>query len=431
MSDISMTEAYAGADRSPRKGPAVRGIHRTRLLFYFAIAFILAPKVNIVSFGDSGLRTEDFILFAALPVVFWRYRRRAHPFPSYVWAFFAFMAASFLSAIVNLGEMGLTGLVFTGRQVQYFLWFLIAAEFAPRISEARFRRAFGIIASVLLVWWLGEASGLVPKIGRFAVVDERITLNTSGPYETAILAVLVLILAPKRWQKIGMIGVLLATQSRITIAAAIVVWQISRPARNTFLLLLLVPVVLLVLAFDPQSVSESRFSQTQSLSSMASDLVGRIDNVPQIRSLEDFRALVAQGLRRNVDFTAGDASFQVRAYKWALILKSLTADAQHLLLGWGPGAWGLAVDGHYVRFLGEGGLIGLLTALIFFGFSLLGRDSPLPYRLGFLTMALSCIFIDAAVASKVSSTLWIIAGYFHGQRINQWRQSQAPERSEP
>ncbi|PTQ66227.1 hypothetical protein [Celeribacter persicus] len=393
-------------------------INRSTMLFYLTIAFIIAPKVNIISFGASGFRVEDFVLFAALPVLFWRYKGRAHEFPIFVHAFFIFIAASFLSAVLNLSEVGLTGLVFTGRLVQYFLWFLIAAEFAPFISEERFRRAFGVIALILLFWWFGEATHLLPKIGRFAVVDSRITLNTSGPYETAILAVLIIIVAPKKWQKIAMSGVLIATQSRITIVAALVVWQVSRPGRNTLALLLLAPVAILFLTIGSLDLSDSRFNQTQSISSMASDLVQRFEDVPQINSLTEYRAMVDDGLRQNVDFRSGDSSFQVRAYKWALIIKSLGASTTHFIFGWGPGAWGLAVDGHYVRFLGEGGIIGLMAALFFFGTSLLSRDAPRPYRLGFLAMALSCVFIDAATSSKVSSTLWIIAGYFHGLRLH-------------
>ncbi|MBU0642354.1 MAG: hypothetical protein KJ699_02645 [Alphaproteobacteria bacterium] len=419
MSDVIVIHERSA---NPKAQGAGR-INRSTMLFYLTIAFILAPKINIVSFGDSGLRVEDFVLFTALPVLFWRYKGRAHPFPLYVWAFFMFIAASFMSATLNLTEVGLTGLIFTGRQVQYFLWFLIAAEFAPFISEERFRRAFGGIALVLLLWWVGEATHLLPKIGRFAVVDERITLNTSGPYETAILAVLILILAPKKWQKIAMVGVLIATQSRITLMASLVVWQVARPGRNTLALLLLAPVGILLLSIGSLDLSESRFTQTQSIPSMISDIVQRVNEVPVITSLSEFRALVVDGLNENVDFTNGDASFQVRAFKWALIVKSLGADTMHFIFGWGPGAWGLAVDGHYVRFLGEGGIIGLMSALFFFGTSLSSRDAPRPYRLGFLVMALSCVFIDAAVASKVSSTLWIIAGYFHGLSVDQRRMS--------
>ncbi|MBU2937405.1 MULTISPECIES: hypothetical protein [Pacificibacter] len=403
---------------APLKMHSPGQIRRSTFLFYLTIAFIIAPKVNLISFGASGLRVEDFVLFAALPALFWRYQSRAHPFPIYVWAFFLFLITSFVSAVVNLNELGLIGLVFTGRQLQYFLWFLIAAEFAPFVFEARFRRAFGGIALVLLLWWIGEAAHIIPKIGRFTVVDDRITLNTSGPYETAILAVLILIVAPKTWQKIAMAGVLLATQSRVTLVAALAVWQLAYPSKNTLVILLLAPLVLLLVSMGPQGLSDSRFNQTQSVSSMAEDLFKRVDEVPQITSLSEFRAMVDDGLRSNVDFSVGDASFQVRAYKWALIIKSLGADTKHFLLGWGPGAWGLAVDGHYIRFLGEGGVIGFAAALFFFWTSLFSRDAPRLYRLGFLTMALSCIFIDAAVASKVSSTLWIIAGYYHGRRLH-------------
>ncbi|MDA5093068.1 hypothetical protein O2N63_03115 [Aliiroseovarius sp. KMU-50] len=348
----------------------------------------------------------------------------AIPVPSFVWAFAAYLAASLFSALVNHATLGPTGLVYVARQAQYFVWFLIAAQFAPSISERTFKRGFGVIAGILLIWWIGELLQLVPKIGRFSTVGDRLTLNTSGPYETAILAVIIFFVAPARWQKIVMFAVLLATQSRITIAAFLVVWAVARPGRNALLITLIVPIALVFAAASPDLFQAGRLTQTQSPAAMLQDLRDRFDTVMHITSIADYRALVSQGLHDNVDYQTGDASFQVRAFKWALIIKSLGASTTQFLFGWGPGAWGLAVDGHYVRFLGEGGIVGFIAAMYFFALSLTGRDAPRIYRLGFFCMALSCIFIDAATSSKVMSTLWMLAGYFHSRRYR--RSENAP-----
>jgi len=271
----------------------------------------------------------------------------------------------------------------------------------------------------LFFWLIGESTGLIPKIGRFAGVTERATLNTSGPYETAILVAIVYVVAPRVWHRIAMIIILLSTQSRIAIVAMPIVWHQMRPGRNILILAMVIPTAILLLALSDGSIigQDSRFSQTQSVSNMIGDLQASYLAVPQISSIAEYRELVFDGLRDNVDYGVGDASFQVRAFKWAIILKSLGFSTVHFLFGWGPSAWGLAVDGHFVRFLGEGGIVGFLCAIFFFATALFAQDSPKPFRLGFIAMAVSCIFIDAATSSKVMSVLWLIAGYYHSRKF--------------
>lgn len=410
------------------RGVRTGRINRKTVLFLASIVFVIAPKIDLITiFGGSGIRIEDSVLYVTLPFLFWRYRTQMAPIPSYVWAFWIFMGASVLSAVLNYGELGPRGLVYIARQIQYFLWFLIGVQFAPRVPEQLFRKAFGFIAVVLLLWWAAEATHLIPKIGRFTGAGQRATVNTSGPYETAVLVVFVALLAPRTWQKIGMVAILLATQSRITLVATVFVWLKARPGRNLVLSVPLVVIAALALAYMPSAVSNSRVVQTQSISAMFSELQSRLEFAPQIQSLEQYWSY---DLKANVDYQGSDPSFQVRAFKWSMIVKSLGSNTLHLLFGWGPGAWGLAVDGHYVRFLGEGGLVGFFTAMIYFGTSLFARDTVPVYRLAFLTMAVTSLFIDAATSSKVMSVLWLIAGYFHGRTWFLARQS-APRGTEP
>lgn len=399
---------------SVRRQPSKLGaFSRPSILFFLTILFILAPKVDVVSLGAAALRVEDLVVLITIPFLLNGYRKRLAPPPSYVLAFFAFIAVSFISAIFNFQETGVVGFVYVARYFQYFIWFLIAAQFAPYISETRFRAAFGFIAIVLLLWWAGEASGIIPKIGRFSGVSNRITLNTSGPYETAILAILIYLNVPKLWQKIAMVGLLIATQSRITIASFAAIFIVERPGRNLLVAALMAPLAFVAIQVGSGFLSESRLASTQSPASMISEIYSRIETAPVIESLEEYRVLAVKNLNVSVDRSVGDASFKIRTFKWALIVKSVFGNFEHLPFGWGPGAWGLAVDGHYVRFLGETGVIGFIAAMVFFTLSLFSKDAPKPYKLGFFAMALSCVFIDAATSSKVSSTLWIVAAFYY------------------
>lgn len=390
-------------------------VNRANLLLILSTLFILAPKVDLIKIGSSGLRFEDFVFLAILPVLIWKYRPLRIKTASFLRIYLLFILSSFLSALLNMGELGPIGIVFVVRQLQYVVWFLVGMQFARFISEKSLRKCFGFIALTLTFWYIGETAGVIPKIGRFVGAAGRATLNTSGPYETAILVVIVFIMAPRVWHRVAMFIVLLATQSRITTAAFFVVWYQMRPSRNTLILAAAIPLGLLFFTILPNPIKneDSRFAETQSFSSMITDLENRYRYVPQIGSLAEYRSYAVEGLRDNVDYRIGDPSFQIRVFKWSLIVKSLGGSASHFLFGWGPGAWGLAVDGHFVRFLGEGGVVGFGLAMLFFACALFAPDAPKPFRLGFMTMALSCLFIDAATSSKVMSTLWLIAGFYH------------------
>ena len=390
-------------------------IHRSSLLLIFSVLFILAPKINIV----SVFRVEDLVYLSILPILIWRYQKNLAPLPSFVMAYFAFIASSLISTVLNLDEVGPISFIYVARQLQYFVWFLVGIQIAAFISEKTFRKSFGFVAAILLLWLIGESLGIIPRIGRFIGASGRATLNTSGPFETAILVAIIFVVAPRIWHKLSMIIILLATQSRITTAAMFVVWHQMRPSRNTLILAFGAPFLILLFSlFGPNLFGgDSRFSQTQTVSSMLEDVQARYRYVPKISSLQEYRSLTIDGLRENVDYSVGDASFQIRAFKWALIIKSLGDSTTHFLFGWGPGAWGLAVDGHFIRFLGEGGVIGFILAMLFFATALFAQDSPKLFRPAFIAMALSCLFIDAATSSKVMSTLWLIAGYYHSRKI--------------
>ena len=375
------------------------------LLFGFT-AFLLAPKIDVI----SVLRIEDLVFLLVLPVLIWRYTPDRTPFPGYLKWYFAYLGLATLSAIANYSSLGLFGIINVVRQVQYLIWFAVGAQMAASISTERFHRAITIVGIIFILWWLGEMAGIIPKIGKFTGAQGRVTLNTSGPYEISVVVVFVMLFVKNRAVLLGLIGILIATQSRITLAAALVVYLIKNP-RNA--LIVSVPVALLVVTFlllDPSALAESRFAEIMSPLEMWQAWRAQLLDAPVIVDLPEYRYYAYDSLWEQVDGNI-DVSFEIRLIRWALIVKSLTSDWMHLSIGWGPGAWGAAVDSHLIRFLGEVGVLGTAIFTAFVAVSVFHPGYPAPYRTAMMILVICSLFIDVMTSSKIMSFLWGFAGY--------------------
>ncbi|MPY67644.1 hypothetical protein F8S09_13275 [Deinococcus sp. SDU3-2] len=119
------------------------------------------------------------------------------------------------------------------------------------------------------------------------------------------------------------------------------------------------------------------------------------------RHVDDFSNINPQLAPRNVD-----PSLYVRIKKWGHILADVEARP---LTGSGPGAYGAAVDGLYMRILGEGGILGLAVYLSGLGILFFSAKS-FYFRLFFLAILFSSIFIDALFFSRFAYVFYLYAG---------------------
>ena len=218
-----------------------------------------------------------------------------------------------------------------------------------------------------------EATHIVPKLGKFSDVKERISLNTSGPFEIAVVASFLLLVIRGTVPKYMAFAVTLLSQARITIAALALLF-LKRYVRILIpFLLLSIPVTLLI----PWA---EIFAGT------------RLSQIPD-------PTLALKGL------------ILYWGHSHAVPLSATFSTDKSTLIGSGPGSWGGAVDGYYIRLIGEGGIIG--TA-IFLWFSLmLLRDKTLDAiaKNYMICLLVTASFIDIFITDKPMSLLWFYVGF--------------------
>lgn len=377
------------------------------LLFGF-VAFLLAPKINV----NSWLRIEDLVFLCVLPVLIWRHAPGRSPLPGFIKWYFAYLAFATLSALANFSNLGFFGIINVVRQVQYVIWFAVGAQMAALIPQKHFRRSMTIVGTIFIFWALGEAAGVIPKIGKFTGAVGRVTLNTSGPYEISVVVVFLMLFVRSRLVLLGLISVLLMTEARVTLGAAVVLYLIQFPRHGLIYGGPLVAILSAILIFDPDILAGSRFAVTLGPIEMWQAWNAQLAITPVIDDLSQYYYYGYETVWQQIGGIT-DVSFEIRTIRWALILKSLSNDWIHFLIGSGPGAWGAAVDGHFVRFLGEIGIIGTAIFAAFAAVSIFSPSSPSHYRSAMILLVLCSVFIDVMTSSKIMSFLWGIAGYTH------------------
>jgi hypothetical protein len=380
--------------------------------FCLFIAYLLAPKISLISSGEAGVRPEDFI--AAIAAAYYLAVPRLKPIkiPPYLWVYGVFIAFAFFSSAVNHASNGVTGFVFTLRLIEYLIWFFIIYDCSDKISYKSSVKWFYITSIILIMWGWLEYFGLISKVGRFAVVESRLSLNTSGPFETSIMLAALAYVTPQLVLTPLLLALVWLTQARITVVGGLFSLLTRRPSRGVPIAIggLLIGAVLI----GPVSeiLGASRFADTASPVAMAQTLTRTYRQAQTFTDAAAYRAQFSDtlsGFGGYFHLSDPGASFNLRAVRWSIIVKSTIHGWTSFLVGFSPGAWGLAVDGFYVREFGETGLIGLSTFVVFLTMMLmqLRRNSSASFLLVMLIVV--AFFIDIFSSSKAVPMLWAFA----------------------
>lgn len=374
------------------------------------VAYILAPKINIIEVGDAGVRPEDFITLIAT-LIYALQRDRAHiPIPKYIKSYLAVIFCGFFSAIYNYRINGITGFVFVVRLIEYLVWFPIGCEMARRMPPGWFRNALLVSMFGLIIWGLGEYFGLIEKIGRFTTVGDRLTINTSGPFETSVVLA-ALAFAARQWVATPiMIALIWLTQARVTLVASAISFLARKPGQG--LLISALSALLVFAASGPLAtvLDGSRFAEAQGPMEMAKTLRRTARVAPTLTPLAfKIRFLTGGEMASYVKLGGQGSSFNIRAIRWSTVIKSTLSSTSHMMIGWGPGAWGLALDGYYVRVFAETGFIGLALFIYWITTMVRGLDQESSARFMMIMLCIVAVFIDIFTASKAMPILWVLA----------------------
>ncbi len=391
----------------PAKGSVLLGLF---------VAYLSSPKIDLFQVGDASVRPEDIISLVAgllLAAGWLEGSRVANPGPV-ARAYLPFLAASVVTSLLAFRTGSATLLLFGIRPLQYFLWAFVGAEVGRSVEWTKIQKYLRRSITLIVTWGLLEWLGLIPKVGRFASESSRISINTSGPFEASVVAAFLLSIASSRRLQALLVLILLLTQARSTLVAIPIAWGLIRLRQRGGFSIVGPIVAILLLWATASQFAPSRLADTPSPATMVEISRQRWDEVQPVESLDEYK-LESDFRGRLADKVNFDEylSFDIRAVRWSIVLKSTTADVEGLFFGWGPGAFGLALDNSYVRIFGESGLLGATLFAYFLAQAFRRQNS---YSAGFY---LACILtfvgllIDIFFSSRAMPLFWLIVGIEH------------------
>lgn len=387
------------------------------IFFFLFIAYLLAPKIDIIGTTGAALRPEDIISLMAFAIYILSRKRYRLEVPLTVKLYLVFVAIGYVSALVNIGSVGLTGIVYNTRLVQYLLWFFVMYEACHTVSWRTFRLTLIAVSLIFVIWSGLELSGTIGRVGRFTGAEGRLTINTSGPFETSVMLAMLGYSLPSILLTPVMIVLVLLTQARITLLGMIVAAGAAKPIKA--LAAGLVAVVAFSFVAQPllARLEKTRLSQSDSPARMAEVLAVSWSRAPVLDDPIDFRERFLSGptIYRYMVSSKGDRSFGYRAVRWPIVIKTTMAYIGSALIGWSPGSWGVALDNYYIRAFGETGLIGLAAFLVWIAMSILRLRQGGIARFSLIMMAIVGTFIDIFTSSKVMPLLWVFFALEHAR----------------
>jgi hypothetical protein len=393
------------------------------ILLILVYVLFLLPKINLVSVGNfnAGLRVDDVVIAAAAAILVGRKVLQEGAFISLSRAerwFWLFCVACLVSAVWNAVAFNRGSVLFPLRFAEYFVFFYIGWSLASKQRD---------VASRLLmtVFWANVAIAalqLTGFIGGFTVrgytadVSERVVGLTSGPWELGVLLNLVtcMVLAHKGSlpKKVMVFSIatffILANGSRMSLLAQVAILGASiifsgGVVKSLKAALFAAPAVALVAVLFAGSGVATRSASLSSMDnvSLLVDAFAHVQATERAPSWEDLGVLSRDD--------GVDASWSMRGPKWIYSVKMWALNPANVTVGVGPGTFGNALDGGWLRLLTETGLLGLSFFLLFMN-SVFRQGGAL--RLAVVAISVNMFFIDIYMAYKVMSVFLFFCGFW-------------------
>lgn len=396
------------------------------LLALTGAVLLFTPRLNFVSIPGqtAGLRLDDlvlafvaFILFADVILTFSGVITLTN-IEKYA---FLFILASGISNAINMSIHSRSNALYSARIAEYFIFFYMGALYAERYRLKNL--------AWLLLWINGlvmilQAVGLIGGFASSGVVartSNRAIGLTGGPWEvgglinfcTAILAFETKI-AARRACYIFVLSFFLIflTAARMPMIANLVLLIIFvfRKSKHKALAALLLSCVITVLAASLIMIPNHLTKRSGNLfSSENIDYLSKTYKSMDIRS--DSPTFNALAVPEDTDL-----SWLMRVAKWVYAAKTWISDPASWPLGVGPGTWGPALDGGWLRLLTENGIIGVIL------FCLMMRAAQresFAMKALILCLFINMLMIDLNIAYKAMAFIFFAAGYYRmrGNRL--------------
>ncbi|MDX3906781.1 MAG: hypothetical protein QHC78_13935 [Pigmentiphaga sp.] len=398
-------------------------------LVYACVCLFFLPKINILSIQGqtAGLRIDDLVIFASLAIILVGFALRGRGRISKLeWACLLFIVFGVVSALFNIIAYGRSNVLYALRILEYFTFFYIGYYFAIRGSIQRLSWILLFVtAAVMLLQYVGLLGGFASS-GFRTSVESRVIGLAGGPWEVgAIINILFGIIIFGRSRAVSTVLLLFVatfvliflTGARLPTVAHIILllYYFYRRSRDPLVFavkaIIFVSLISAALLLIPNPVVERSSGLTSS------------ENVTVFK--EAYRGVDLNSPPGRYEyFLSGqdidaDASWLMRAIKWATAIRFWQDSPSAWLVGLGPGFMGIALDGGWLRVLVETGFVGL--ALFLSVYWQLRKLHNAVVNSACVSLAISMIAIDIHMAYKVMALFFFVMGYFfyHGEATRQ------------
>jgi hypothetical protein len=378
---------------------------------------LFLPKINLIGFGDetAGIRFDDVVLLLVAIFLFsgWMVKLDfiIEPFPA---AVFAAVAAFCTSNLLNIGH---SSFLYSLRLVEYLLFYWSGkAIVRARFDFSLLAKSLLVINCVFIFLQFAEIVGGFSADGYERSLWRPFGLSANHPAEMGALLNLLfaaLVFEPRKltrfwgWSALIVICIFI-TGSRTALFAhcLLTLVYVYRSSMNKTRFVLeasaIAAAVVAILVLIPNTASERSADLLTWQNVEAARTV--YDSIPNEKQFTGF----AEGGNSDEAPEGVDVSLYMRGFKWIHVVKIMfTASWFVWIFGLGPGAFGPALDGGWLRLIGETGIVGTLAFI-----ALLRKASRLGAACAMAVIALSInmVMIDSHNAYKVMAFLFFLAG---------------------
>ncbi|GAB4007714.1 hypothetical protein GCM10028808_12090 [Spirosoma migulaei] len=391
-------------------------VNLSSIICYLGIILLFTPKVNLISFADqsAGIRIDDIIISCIAGTTFLLfstiYKKKFSPLEL---LFYIFVFLGIFSNIINIVFNGQSNLLYSFRNVEYFVFFYIGYFSRTKITITKVSYIYILINGFVIFLQKFALIGGFRSEGYFDNVSTRPVGLTGGPWEVGTIlmfALCVIIYVEVNINKkilfsILVLILLLITGARLpTLSYFIVIGALlfSKSKNKLFLILCVFFIVPLLLVFISQ-FNNPVIQRSANLFSYS--------NIDQF--LHYYKSIKVES--RFIDFPetpfdeTSDMSWLYRISKWSFAIKYWLNSGVEYIIGLGPGIWGFALDGGWIRILTENGILASVVYIMFL-MKVSAMHSAL--KMIVITLAINMIMIDIHMAYKCMAFFFFAIGYF-------------------
>jgi hypothetical protein len=390
------------------------------------VLLFFTPKINLINIqqGESaGIRLDDILIgILCIFLICGFYTIGRSTLTRFEFLFGLLVASFLISNLINISLWKQSNILYSLRYIEYFFFFYIGYYYSSwyKITDLIFWML--LINGVIMILQALNLVGGFSSAGFSNSTSDRAIGLTGGPWEvgTIINFIFAIYLFDKNEyssKKINIIflvtfSLIMLSGARMPTVAHLLLFLIYKyfNSKNKFFFVLssctyaLLIISLVIFIPNPVTDRSAKLFSTENINQF-------FYTYKQIRTTHPFN-----GFPETDDLNvSGDLSWLMRISKWTYAIKGFISSPYSWFIGLGPGVWGLALDGGWVRLLTECGIIGTSFFILFFRKAVkLGK----PVLGVVISLYINMLMIDINISYKAMAFVFFVVGYYYQKRIS-------------